>query len=356
MAVVENGQRVARRIAGGRRDVARRRAAAGATEAFHHLPAVVAATGSSRRLEVHLLVGALPHVGDQEVTGGPIEGETPRVADALRPRLRQPDGAGVRRRDPIVGGDVEVLVHVDAQDPAEEGVVVLRVAGGIVARAAVPGPDVEVVIGTELELATVVVRVRRVRDRLQDDGGARVGQVGVARLHAIARDDDGAVPGTRVVDVEVRRRREVRVEGDAQQTLLAARDDERADVEERRRQEHAAVVDQHLTVLQSEEEAPGAVVSVGDRVDGTQARGDALHGDRRGLGRGSARMRGPEDDETHDNRGRTRGEGHEKKYRPPRYAPRVTERNCRGGLSRPALRPTSLPARSGTSPAGRRPG
>src|SRR5262249_25685476 len=86
---------------------------------------------------VDLLPRVLPHVADVERAGGAVEGEAPRVADA-------------------VGGDLPAPV-AEAQDLAqavrERLGVVLRIAAG----AAVAHADVEQAVRPELELAAVVV-------------------------------------------------------------------------------------------------------------------------------------------------------------------------------------------------------
>jgi hypothetical protein len=59
-----------------------------------------------------------------------------------------------------------------------------------------------------------------------------VGDVGIARGHLVLGDHGGAILLPRVVDEEAAVRRELRVEGEAEQPLLTSREYPRGDVEE----------------------------------------------------------------------------------------------------------------------------
>src|ERR1043165_7759363 len=64
-----------------------------AVRRFHQTPAVVLAAGAARGLQVDLFILVLADVGDPEVAGLAIEGEAPRVAQAVRPDLAARAGA-----------------------------------------------------------------------------------------------------------------------------------------------------------------------------------------------------------------------------------------------------------------------
>src|SRR5439155_26342122 len=105
VAVLQDGQRHAGHVAagGGREAVA----------ALGDVPAVVLAAAAGGEADVHLLPLALADVGDHEVAGQAVEGEAPRVAQAVGPDLAARARAG---DEGVVGRDrVGVAaVHVDA--------------------------------------------------------------------------------------------------------------------------------------------------------------------------------------------------------------------------------------------------
>src|SRR5690606_38418989 len=115
-------------------------------------PAEVAAPGCACREQVDLLEAALADVGDPEVTGRAVEGETPRVAYAVVEDLRQ---TGLARERVACGREVGLVrVDVEAQDLSEERRRVEAVADlsvAVVAAAFVTHRDVEVAVGTERE-------------------------------------------------------------------------------------------------------------------------------------------------------------------------------------------------------------
>ena len=172
----------------------------------------------------------------------------------------------------VVGRAVHVLVDVDAQHLAEQGVGRLRVALRVVGVAAVAHADVEVAVRAELQLPAVVVGVR-LGDRQEDGFAERVGAVTVERRHVVPRHD-GLSRTVGVVHEEETVGRVGRVKRGREQTLLAAADDLRGDVEKRRRQDLGAVPDDDLPPLQRHEDAP--VAGVGDRGDARQP-GRQLH-------------------------------------------------------------------------------
>ena len=64
-----------------------------AVQPFHLPPAVVFAADARRGLEVDLLERVLADVADPEVAGRAVEGEAPRIAQAVRPDLAARAGA-----------------------------------------------------------------------------------------------------------------------------------------------------------------------------------------------------------------------------------------------------------------------
>ena len=99
----------------------------------------------------------------RQIARGSIEGEAPRVAQAV--------GVHLRRRP--------ALRRVDPKDLPQQGARVLGVVGRVVPRAAVAGPDVQEAVRPEHELTAVVVPVRRMLNREEDSPGGRVRSVGI---------------------------------------------------------------------------------------------------------------------------------------------------------------------------------
>src|ERR1043165_1064508 len=237
-----------------------------AVRRFHETPAVVLAAGAARRLQVDLFVLVLADVGHPEVAGLAVEGETPRVAQAVRPDLAARAGA---RGERVGGGDgVRRAVDVDARELAEKLAEVLAVIVRIAAGAAVADADVEVAVGPELQLAAVVIGELGVRDGEDDGAAGDVGAVGIGGEDGVARDGDVAVRRG-VVDEEETVRRVVRMEGEAEEPALVAAGNEAADVEEGRGQDARAVPDDDGAALLDDEE-PGVA-----RADDAEGRGEA---------------------------------------------------------------------------------
>src|SRR5690606_7753206 len=127
---------------------------------------------------------------DIEVACYAVEAEAPRVAQTVSPDL------GSRALNPyerVVARDrVALARYVDAQQLAEERVEVLAVTFGVATAAAVAESDVQVAVGTEGQLPTVVVRVRLLLCE-QDRLAAAIGAVGVGARHE-ARHGSVALP------------------------------------------------------------------------------------------------------------------------------------------------------------------
>ena len=118
---------------------------------------------------------------------------------------------------------------------------VLRAVLRVAAAAAVAQADVQVAVGAELHLPAVVVGVGLVDEQHLLRAG-RVSQVRIACADAVA-GDDGVAAVVGVVDVEIAVGGVVRMEGQAQQSLLiAAAAHQRVDVQKRRGQQRVDAV------------------------------------------------------------------------------------------------------------------
>src|SRR6184192_1390108 len=202
-----------------------------AVRCFHGRPSVVDA-GLTRGLHVHLLPQVLAHIGDVEEPVWRVEAEAPRVPQADGPDFPAP---AARRKRVVRRYPVRVpCVDVDAQQLAEQRVAVLSTVLGVPARASVAHPDVQLPIGPEDHQPAIVIRVGLFDEQDQLVGRA-VRHVRIRR-HRVALDTRVAVQ-VGVIDVEKPVRTVARVEGHAEQPLLAAETDFARDVQKRRRQE-----------------------------------------------------------------------------------------------------------------------
>jgi hypothetical protein len=149
----------------------------------------------------------------------------------------------------------------------------LRIVRHVVRAAAVANADVEVSVRPERQHAAVVVRVRRMRNREQHCFG-RVGRVRRHGDRAVLGYEERAVTGARVEDEESSIAPIQRMEGQAQQALLAATHDLRADVEENCRRRAARL--QHLDDAGSfdDEQPVQAVACIADEYGAREARDD----------------------------------------------------------------------------------
>src|SRR5439155_6927702 len=155
------------------------------------------------RAVVHLLPRALADVGDVEVPCQPVEREAPGVAKTVRPDL----GIGVRSADERVVGRNPVrvpvvLAGIDPQDLPAPVVQILSVVVRIAGAAAVTRADVEEPVGSELELAAVVVRLVRMRDGDHQAARAEVGDIWVESIALELIDGHRTGTDGRAVDAE----------------------------------------------------------------------------------------------------------------------------------------------------------
>ncbi|KXJ04804.1 hypothetical protein AC249_AIPGENE5364, partial [Exaiptasia diaphana] len=216
--------------------------------AFHDPPTVILSTGAGGGLEIDLFTGVLADVGDVEITGQAVEGEAPGLTQAQGPDLGRRLALAAERvvsRNAVVGRGRNVLIHIDAQHFALETITGLGVAVGVGLGSAIAVANVEIAVGSELNL-TPAMDGGGLSDGDQDHATGRIRNVGVLR-HRVA-GDHGSVGGVGVVDEEEAVGVVVRVEGDAFDAAFESAAHQAADVEEGR-QRKAAVVDQDLTVL-----------------------------------------------------------------------------------------------------------
>src|SRR5204862_3608359 len=104
-------------------------------EAFKHVPAVIFPAANDR----DFLDAVLSDVADPQVTRDAIEAEAPGLAETVRPDFRAHIAPTTKR---IIGGDGVLearvaLVHIDANDLAEEQLHVLAVALRVLLRTGV---------------------------------------------------------------------------------------------------------------------------------------------------------------------------------------------------------------------------
>src|SRR2546422_4781292 len=115
------------------------------------------------------------------------------------------------RRDRGAGG----ATHIEPQQLAEQRVLVLTVAGCVPRTTAVPGARPQHPVGTELELATVVIGIYRMWNLEHRIGGGAGGAVGGARH--VEKHDAGVAGSVRVIDVKTTVGRGLRVKRGTQQ-------------------------------------------------------------------------------------------------------------------------------------------
>ena len=155
MVVLEDRRRLGQRVA------LRRRGHGGiATRAFPYAPSEILAARTCGRDEVDLLALALADIAQEEIAGQPVERHAPRVAQAIGEDFGEHAGD---THEWIVGGNRvrRAAVDVDAQELPEQRAQRLAAVERIVAAAAVAMCAVEIAVGTEQELAAVVIRHSR---------------------------------------------------------------------------------------------------------------------------------------------------------------------------------------------------
>ena len=209
--------------------------------AFVAVPAEVGPAAGVAGPVVDLFALPFAHVGQVHVAVQRVNGNTPRVAQALHPQLIAAIVAHPRivARDRVAAGDAAVRrraacwVHINAQHGAEDGVAPLGVVVGVAGHAprvirirpAVAGGDVEIAVRPKGQVAGVVdgaqvarailVRLALEEQRLKSLG---VDLVGVGGADGHARDRQGARRSVGEVDVGIGRI--VGVERQAQKALL----------------------------------------------------------------------------------------------------------------------------------------
>ena len=251
-------------------------------ESLEGRPAEVRASRLGDRQVVDLLVAVVADIADCDRLRPPVEGEAPRVPQAVGPDL-VPSGPADERvvgRDRVGRGAVRR--RVDSQQLAEQEIEVLRVLGRVPGRPTVPGAQIEIAVWAEDDQASVM-RLGRLRNAEDRAAGPRVRHQRV--VSAVAELVHlQVVPAVVVGDVEASRPAVVGWEGDRGHSWISSRPvvlDQPVDVEERTR--HQVVVrddpdraaflhDVELRVL------PGRL----GEVDGLAQLCDSLQGDELG--------------------------------------------------------------------------
>jgi hypothetical protein len=164
---------------------------------------------------VDLLVASLPYVGHPHVSGDRVDGEAEGISEPVRIRGRLAASClpGISVRD-CVGGSV---VDVDAQKFGEEPGLLLAVTVLVVGAAAVAEGRIEEAIGTEVQVAAIVIGGRLVEGRNQRDRVAEGGPVVRAGHSDEGRAHARGAAVRRVRDVHVAVGGEARVEGHPQE-------------------------------------------------------------------------------------------------------------------------------------------
>ncbi len=243
---------------------------------LHDLPTVVLSSAARTGLKVDLLANALSDVSDVKVSGLAVEGEPPRVAQALGPDFparRRGCRERIRRRDSVERRTSGVRVDIQAKDLPEQDVVSLRAAVWALRRAAVSDSGIQVPIGSELQLAAVMVGIGRIRNRQQHNAARRIGPVRLRARAPVTRDHQVPRP-VRVGDEEQSVGGVVRVKGDGEQSAFPAAGDSARDVEKRGTQNARSLPDHDPSIGQREKE-PG-IAGGGDRRDRAQSGGQSL--------------------------------------------------------------------------------
>src|SRR5262249_33730946 len=152
-----------------------------AQEPLHDVPAVVFSTSAPVRLKVDLLTRALADIRDVEIAGLTVEGEPPRVPQSFCPDLldrrsavgkRIGGGYAVERRPSRVGFDVQT------KNLPEEHVISLRAAGAPFGPPTIADSDIEVTVGSELEISPEVIGIGWMRDPQKHDSACAISVIG----------------------------------------------------------------------------------------------------------------------------------------------------------------------------------
>src|SRR5207249_7683221 len=113
-----------------------------------------------------LLPRVLAHVADPQIAGLAIERVAPRIPQTVRPDLRPragPADEGVVARDPV--GPPIARPGVDPEHLPEQRAQVLAPPVGIALASAVAQAEIEIAVGSERQVAPIVVRKGLVHDQ-----------------------------------------------------------------------------------------------------------------------------------------------------------------------------------------------
>ena len=218
LRVLVQRQLLAARVAAGGWDVA--------VPALHHAPAPVerlAGPGAGVDRAVDLLVAALADVADPQVAVGAVEGEPPRVSQAALPDLVEPGPADVRvgRGDAVRASSTSSRSRRSGASCRARVDWSLGAVARVAAAAAVAHADVQVAVRARTRASRRCGSRTAGRSRMIVRPEPALDAVGVRRRGPVLADHGVAVR-VREVHEEPAVGRELRVEREAQEALLAA--------------------------------------------------------------------------------------------------------------------------------------
>jgi hypothetical protein len=167
-----------------------------AVGAFHNVPSVVLAVNAGRRLDIHLLIGPLPHVRDKKVSRSAVKRETPGIPETVCPYFFAKCGIIDKRVCRRHGVGNNARFNVNTENLAKKHRGVLGIAVWIASAPTVADPGIQVTIGPERKLAAIVIGEHRMRDDKKYFFCFGVCSVGIDRRKP--------VPGDRYVAVQIR--------------------------------------------------------------------------------------------------------------------------------------------------------
>jgi len=194
-----------------------------ALSAFENSPPVV----SAERNQVHFFACILANIPHVELAGSTIERKPPGVAQSEGIDLIP---ACCHAKEGICRGrSIRELIDIDSENLPKQFVDILRAVAGIIAGSAVSHADVKITIRTERKHAAVVIG-ERLGDG-EDHPLCGVSNVGIVLRHGVFGNDGRTVTRSCVVHEKTAIRCKLRMESQAQKSLLATANDAARDVQ-----------------------------------------------------------------------------------------------------------------------------